>query len=124
MYVDCDYIEADDESFELLRNQDTILNYPCDLLIVKSKYSEDSWTGQERTRYFYFTNDLPLDPDLYSDYNFNSQNQIIQKTKGISLRIIDSFKDFSTTYEAVNIDTNSNYKINTKIERKRLVEMQ
>jgi len=122
LYVDC--FEADEkiESFQILKNQDIILNYPCDLLIIHTIPTDKTLIGVKRTKYYYYTKELPIDTSSYLNYNYNSQNFVAKMTGGVTLKLIDSFDKFSMIYEAIMIKKGKKA-INTEITGRLLTKM-
>jgi hypothetical protein len=81
-------------SYEIKKNQDTILGVPCDLIIVKSLNSTTS---------IYFNSKYSVDPEVYKNHKYGNWHYIISKTKSLPLKIINETDKFIMTSVATEI---------------------
>jgi hypothetical protein len=81
-------------SYEIKKNQDTILGVPCDLIIVKSLNSTTS---------IYFNSKYSVDPEVYKNHKYGNWHYIISKTKSLPLKIINETDKFIMTSGATEI---------------------
>lgn len=91
-----DYIKNKDKalSYEIKKNQDTIMGIPCDLIIVKSKKSKSL---------IYFNSDYKVNPDLFKNHNYANWYYIVSKTKALPLKTITETEQFIMTSIATEI---------------------
>jgi hypothetical protein len=91
-----DYSKNKDKalSYEIKKNQDTILGIPCDLIIVKSVNSTTS---------IYFNSKYSVDPEVYKNHKYGNWYYIISKTKSLPLKIINETDKFIMTNVATEI---------------------
>jgi len=75
-------------SFEIKKNQDTIMGIPCDLIIVKAEKSTIS---------FYFNSDYKINFELFKQHNYGNWYYIISKTKALPLKIVAETEQFIMT---------------------------
>lgn len=81
-------------SYEIKKNQDTILGVPCDLIIVKSVNSTTS---------IYFNSKYSVVPEVYKNHKYGNWHYIITKTKSLPLKIINETDKFIMTSVATEI---------------------
>jgi hypothetical protein len=83
-----------------LKTKTKILNYTCNLLIIKTKYLQNKTV---RTRSYYYSNELEVNSNWYVNYKNNNFDQIYKLTKSIPLKIIDDYGTFTIIYEAIDV---------------------
>jgi hypothetical protein len=88
-------------SSNIIKNATKIKGYECDELTLELMSVEDS---TKRTKKFYFNNTINIDPNLFSNSNWNNFNFIYSMTKSLPLKIIDNFGGVTMEYEATNIE--------------------
>jgi hypothetical protein len=81
-------------SYEVKKNQDTIMGIPCDLIIVKTEKSKTS---------FYFNSDYKVNPESFKEHNYGNWYYIISKTKSLPLKTITETEQFIMTSIATEI---------------------
>lgn len=90
-------------NYEILKNQDEILGYKCNVLIVKTK------TGNAT---YYFTKKIKIDPELYKDHQYGNWALITSQTKSLPLKIemdTPQFKMVSTAIEVKEMDIEDSF---------------
>lgn len=101
-------------SYDLKKEAEVILGYPCDALIVKTR------TG---TTTFYFSSQLTLDKARYKNHNYGNWSFFVEKSSSLPLRIITDNSQFfieSTAIEVKPMKLDEQYfKINDKIPIKK-----
>ena len=83
-------------SYEIKQNQDTILNVPCDLIIVQAENSKT---------YFYYNSKYAVNPELFTKHNYGNWYYIISKTNALPLKTIHETDQFIVTSFATEITT-------------------
>ena len=81
-------------SYEIKRNQDTIMGIPCDLIIVKAEKSKTS---------VYFNSKYKVNPELFKNHNYGNWYYIISKTKALPLKTITETEQFIMTSIATEV---------------------
>ena len=81
-------------SYEIKKNQDTILGTPCDVLIVQAEKSKE---------YFYYNSKCGINPELFKQHNYGNWYYIISKTKALPLKTVIETKQFIMTSVATEI---------------------
>jgi hypothetical protein len=81
-------------SYEIKKNQDTIMGIPCDLIIVKAEKSTTS---------FYFNSDYKINSELFKQHNYSNWYYIISKTKALPLKTVTETEQFIMTSVAIEI---------------------
>lgn len=91
-----DYSKNKDKalSYEIKRNQDTIMGIPCDLLIVKAEKSKTL---------IYFNSEYKVNPELFKNHNYGNWYYIISKTKALPLKTVTETEQFIMTSIATEI---------------------
>lgn len=91
-----DYSKNKDKalSYEIKKNQDTIMGIPCDLIIVKAEKSTTS---------FYFNSDYKINSELFKQHNYGNWYYIISKTKALPLKTVTETEQFIMTSVATEI---------------------
>ena len=85
-----DYSKNKDKalSYEIKRNQDTIMGIPCDLIIVKAEKSTTS---------FYFNSGHKVNSELFTKHNYGNWHYIVSKTNALPLKTITETEQFIMT---------------------------
>lgn len=81
-------------SYEIKKNQDTIMGISCDLIIVKTEKSKTL---------FYFNSDYKVNSELFKEHNYGNWHYIISKTKALPLKIVTETAQFIMTSVATEI---------------------
>ncbi len=92
--------KSDQYDFEIKTNADTILNYPCNLLIARRGKIE---------KQYYFTPKLYLNPNHYKGCTLWNKYEIIEKTQGVVLKLIiitDAYKLESIPLKITQVSLN------------------
>jgi hypothetical protein len=77
-----------------------ILGHACRLLEVKSRLLINNVL---RTRRYYYSPDLKINPEWFTQNQDGNFNEIYSRMKAIPLKIVDDFETFSISYEATDI---------------------
>jgi hypothetical protein len=91
-----DYSKNKDKalSYEIKKNQDTIMGIPCDLIIVKSEKSKTL---------FYFNSDYKVNSELFKKHNYGNWYYIISKTEALPLKTVIETEQFIMTSIATEV---------------------
>lgn len=91
-----DYSENKDKalSYEIKKNQDTIMGVPCNLIIVKAEKSKTS---------YYFNSSYKVNPELFKGHNYGNWYYIVSKTKALPLKTITETEQFIMTSIATEV---------------------
>lgn len=91
-----DYSENKDKalSYEIKKNQDTIMGVPCDLIIVKA--------GKSKTSY-YFNSSYKVNPELFKGHNYGNWYYMVSKTKALPLKTVMETEQFIMTSIATEV---------------------
>lgn len=91
-----DYSKNKDKalSYEIKKNQDTIMGIPCDLIIVKTKKSKIS---------FYYSSDYKVSPESFKGHNYGNWHYIVSKTKALPLKTVTETEQFIMTSIATEV---------------------
>lgn len=91
-----DYSENKDKalSYEIKKNQDTIMGVPCDLIIVKAEKSKTS---------YYFNSSYKVNPELFKGHNYGNWYYMVSKTKALPLKTIMETEQFIMTSIATEV---------------------
>lgn len=81
-------------SYEIKKNQDTIMGLPCDLIIVKAEKSKIL---------VYFNSNYTVNPELFKEHNYGNWYYIISKTKALPLKTVTETEQFIMTSIATEI---------------------
>jgi hypothetical protein len=81
-------------SYEIKKNQDTVLGILCDVIIIKAEMSKT---------YFYYSRKYEINPELFKQHNYGNWYYIISKTKALPLKTIFENKQFILTSIATKI---------------------
>ena len=65
--------------YQLQQNVDTILGYPCHVLLAKNEYVE---------KQYYFSPKLYLNPKYYQGYTMGNKSEIMEKIQAVTLKVI------------------------------------
>ncbi|HXH18727.1 MAG TPA: DUF4412 domain-containing protein [Chitinophagales bacterium] len=103
------YGEGSEVSEEILdysikRNQEKILGYECDMLYLSSKQKKDNSIVH---RYIYFTDEIKIDSNAFSQLKYLSHDFIQSKIHSIPLKIVMENPEFSITWEAESVEFQS-----------------
>ncbi|WP_417885762.1 hypothetical protein [Zunongwangia sp.] len=91
-----DYSENNDKavSYEIKKNQDTIMGVACDLIIVKAEKSKT---------FYYFNSNYKVNPELFKGHKYRNWYYIISKTKALPLKTVTETEKFIRTSIATEI---------------------
>jgi len=91
-----DYSKNKDKalSYEIKKNQDTIMGVPCDLIIVKAEKSKTS---------YYFNSSYKVNPELFKGHNYGNWYYIVSKTKALPLKTVTETEQFIMTSIATEV---------------------
>ena len=91
-----DYSKNKDKalSYEIKKNQDTIMGIPCDLIIVKTEKSKIS---------YYFNSSYKVNPELFKGHNYGNWYYIVSKTKTLPLKTVTETEQFIMTSIATEV---------------------
>lgn len=91
-----DYSENKDKalSYEIKKNQDTIMGIPCDLIIVKAEKSKTS---------YYFNSSYKVNPELFKGHNYGNWYYMVSKTKALPLKTVMETEQFIMTSIATEV---------------------
>ena len=91
-----DYSENKDKasSYEIKKNQDTIMGVPCDLIIVKAEKSKTS---------YYFNSSYKVNPELFKGHNYGNWYYMVSKTKALPLKTVMETEQFIMTSIATEV---------------------
>jgi hypothetical protein len=91
-----DYSKNKDKalSFEIMRNQETIMGILCDLIVVKAEKSKTL---------FYFNSDYKVNPELFKGHNYGNWYYMVSKTNALPLKTITETEQFIMTSVAIEI---------------------
>jgi hypothetical protein len=91
-------------SFDITKNADTILGYPCDMIRVVIATSDDP--RDILIRNIFYSNDLPLDPKAYKHIDAFCHNEVFPLIRSIPLRIdmMTPAWPFDIRFEAVKVE--------------------
>ena len=91
-----DYSKNKDKalSYEIKKNQDTIMGVPCDLIIVKAEKSKTS---------YYFNSSYKVNPELFKGHNYGNWYYIVSKTKTLPLKTVTETEQFIMTSIATEV---------------------
>ena len=91
-----DYSENKDKalSYEIKKNQDTIMGVPCDLIIVKAEKSKTS---------YYFNSSYKVNPELFKGHNYGNWYYMVSKTEALPLKTIMETEQFIMTSIATEV---------------------
>jgi len=91
-----DYSENKDKalSYEIKKNQDTIMGVPCDLIIVKAEKSKTS---------YYFNSSYKVNPELFKRHNYGNWYYMVSKTKALPLKTVTETEQFIMTSIATEV---------------------
>lgn len=81
-------------SFTMQKSKDTVMNIPCDVIIVSTPKS---------TTYYYYNKKYGVDPKLFLKHNYGNWYYIISKTKALPLKTVYETGEFILTSTAVKI---------------------
>ena len=81
-------------SYEIKKNQDTIMGVPCDLIIVKAEKSKTS---------YYFNSSYKVNPELFKGHNYGNWYYIVSKTKTLPLKTVTETEQFIMTSIATEV---------------------
>ncbi|MGK6353572.1 hypothetical protein [Parapedobacter sp. DT-150] len=81
-------------SFEIKKNKDTVMNIPCDVMILN--------TSKSKT-YYYYNSKYAVDPDLFSNHHYGNWYYIISKIKALPLKTVYETDQFILTSTVVEI---------------------
>ncbi|MCL6219624.1 hypothetical protein [Zunongwangia pacifica] len=95
LYYD-DYSENNDKalSYDIKKNQDTIMGVPCDLITIKAKKSKTS---------YYFNSSYKVNPELFKGHNYGNWYYMLSKTKALPLKTIMETEQFIMTSIATKV---------------------
>jgi hypothetical protein len=79
---------------ELLKNQDTVMGIPCDVLIVETKKSKT---------YFYFNYQYSVNPELFKQHTYGNWYYTISKTMALPLKTVYQTEQFILTSTVIEI---------------------
>ncbi|CAA0226176.1 hypothetical protein [Tenacibaculum maritimum] len=89
-------------SYEIKKNQDTIIGIPCDLITIKAEKSRTS---------YYFNSRYKVNPELFKGHNYGNWYYIVSKIKALPLKTITETEQFimtSTVSEVKPMQLNDN----------------
>lgn len=91
-----DYSENKDEalSYEVKKNQDTIMGVPCDLIIVNAEKSKTS---------YYFNSSYKVNPELFKNHSYGNWYYMVSKTKALPLKTVMETEQFIMTSIAIEV---------------------
>lgn len=91
-----DYSENKDKalSYEIKKNQDTIMGIPCDLIIIKAEKSKTL---------VYFNSEYKINPELFKNHNYGNWHYIVSKTKALPLKTVTETEQFIMTSIATEV---------------------
>lgn len=91
-----DYSENKDKalSYEIKKNQDTIMGVPCDLIIVKAEKSKT---------FYYFNSSYKVNPELFKGHNYGNWYYMVSKTEALPLKTIMETEQFIMTSIATEV---------------------
>jgi hypothetical protein len=91
-----DYSKNKDKalSYEIKKNQDTIMGVPCDLIIVKAEKSKTS---------YYFNSSYKVNPELFKGHNYGNWYYMVSKTKALPLKTVMETEQFIMTSIATEV---------------------
>jgi hypothetical protein len=81
-------------NFEIQKGKDTLMNIPCDVMIVNTSKSKI---------YYYYNSEYAVNPEFFSNHNYGNWYYIISKTKALPLKTVYETDQFILTSTAVEI---------------------
>lgn len=88
--------------FKVLDEVDTILDYPCKVLKITTKFNYKY--GGKTIRYFYFNKSLYMNYKTKKSYRLNFQYEIAKEIQSIPLKIVVFIKGCELTYTALKVE--------------------
>lgn len=83
-------------SFEIMENQDTIMNIVCDMLVIKTKSGGTS-------KYFFNANYCEVNPEIFNRHKYGNWYFAISKMKALPLKSIIETPEFTLIVTAQEI---------------------
>ncbi|MEM6380577.1 MAG: hypothetical protein AAF705_20500 [Bacteroidota bacterium] len=92
--TDCSKKSEDILGYEVTEDAETVFGKPCDLLVLRTN---------RRTVYYFYNDDLSIDPIRMSGHEYSSLSFIYSKTSALPLKIVNRYANFSVTMTAVDV---------------------
>ena len=81
-------------SYEIKKNQDTIMGIPCDVIIIQAEKSKT---------YFYYNSNYSVNPNDFKQHKYGNWYYIISKTKALPLKTVYENAQYIATSIATEI---------------------
>ena len=88
-------VDAQEFSYELVENADTISGYQCDALIVKDQYG---------TKTYYYNKTIATDPKQYANFKGSNKNKIVAIMESLYLKLEMEYDLYSVEVIAKKVD--------------------